>query len=177
MMMGDDTWVQLFPHHFNKSYPYPSFNVKDLHTVCHFNMLLYFHFYVVFIFLIFVIDTINCGEIIMLQVDNGCIDHLFPSLYQEDWDVLIAHFLGVVRYWCLISANFYICVFGANKLVLQMDVTITFWYIISPFRYSTTIYHYVFILQLGDQTEFGINLCLHACFSGTKIIIIMFVNL
>ena len=30
------------------------------------------------------------------QVDNGCIDHLLPSLYQEDWDVLIAHFLGVV---------------------------------------------------------------------------------
>lgn len=60
LMMGDDTWLQLFPHHFEKSYPFPSFNVKDLHTV-----------------------------------DNGCIDHLFPSLYQEDWDVLIAHFLGV----------------------------------------------------------------------------------
>eukprot|EP00257_Ricinus_communis_P021963 XP_015581561.1 GPI ethanolamine phosphate transferase 3 isoform X1 [Ricinus communis] len=60
LMMGDDTWVQLFPHHFNKSYPYPSFNVKDLHTV-----------------------------------DNGCIEHLFPSLYQDDWHVLIAHFLGV----------------------------------------------------------------------------------
>ncbi|CAK7356607.1 unnamed protein product [Dovyalis caffra] len=60
MMMGDDTWTQLFPDHFNKSYPYPSFNVKDLHTV-----------------------------------DNGCIEHLFPALYQEDWDVLIAHFLGV----------------------------------------------------------------------------------
>ncbi|KAH9726369.1 GPI ethanolamine phosphate transferase 3 [Citrus sinensis] len=60
VMMGDDTWVQLFPHHFKKSYPYPSFNVKDLHTV-----------------------------------DNGCIEHLLPSLYEEDWDVLIAHFLGV----------------------------------------------------------------------------------
>ncbi|XP_050208690.1 uncharacterized protein LOC126659389 isoform X2 [Mercurialis annua] len=60
LMMGDDTWVQLFPHHFNKSFPYPSFNVKDLHTV-----------------------------------DNGCIDHLFPSISQDDWDVLIAHFLGV----------------------------------------------------------------------------------
>ncbi|XP_044462236.1 GPI ethanolamine phosphate transferase 3 isoform X3 [Mangifera indica] len=59
-MMGDDTWVQLFPNHFKKSYPYPSFNVKDLHTV-----------------------------------DSGCIEHLFPSLYEEDWDVLIAHFLGV----------------------------------------------------------------------------------
>uniref|UniRef100_A0A2P2LDQ4 GPI ethanolamine phosphate transferase 3 isoform X1 n=1 Tax=Rhizophora mucronata TaxID=61149 RepID=A0A2P2LDQ4_RHIMU len=60
VMMGDDTWVQLFPHHFNKSFPYPSFNVKDLDTV-----------------------------------DNGCIDHLFPSLYEGNWDVLIAHFLGV----------------------------------------------------------------------------------
>ncbi|KAB2096272.1 hypothetical protein ES319_A01G097800v1 [Gossypium barbadense] len=60
VMMGDDTWTQLFPHHFNKSYPYPSFNVKDLNTV-----------------------------------DNGCIEHLLPSLYQQDWDVLIAHFLGV----------------------------------------------------------------------------------
>lgn len=32
-MMGDDTWTQLFPHHFERSYPYPSFNVKDLDTV------------------------------------------------------------------------------------------------------------------------------------------------
>ncbi|KRY76462.1 GPI ethanolamine phosphate transferase 3, partial [Trichinella pseudospiralis] len=31
--MGDDTWMALFPNHFNKSYPYPSFDVKDLHTV------------------------------------------------------------------------------------------------------------------------------------------------
>ncbi|XP_048136810.1 GPI ethanolamine phosphate transferase 3 isoform X7 [Rhodamnia argentea] len=62
LMMGDDTWVQLFPHHFKRSYPFPSFNVKDLHTV-----------------------------------DNGCIDNLLPSLYQEDWEVLIAHFLGVVE--------------------------------------------------------------------------------
>ncbi|OWM63229.1 hypothetical protein CDL15_Pgr010629 [Punica granatum] len=29
------------------------------------------------------------------QVDNGCIDNLLPTLYEEDWDVLIAHFLGV----------------------------------------------------------------------------------
>ncbi|XP_071713897.1 uncharacterized protein [Rutidosis leptorrhynchoides] len=61
VMMGDDTWTQLFPHHFNRSYPYPSFNVKDLDTV-----------------------------------DNGCIRHLIPTLYDDDdWDVLIAHFLGV----------------------------------------------------------------------------------
>ncbi|KAL2902722.1 GPI ethanolamine phosphate transferase 3 [Bienertia sinuspersici] len=60
VMMGDDTWLQLFPHHFEKSFPYPSFNVKDLDTV-----------------------------------DNGCIEHLIPSLREGNWDVLIAHFLGV----------------------------------------------------------------------------------
>ena len=31
--MGDDTWLSLYPHHFSAAYPYPSFNVKDLHTV------------------------------------------------------------------------------------------------------------------------------------------------
>uniref|UniRef100_A0A0D9XI49 Uncharacterized protein n=1 Tax=Leersia perrieri TaxID=77586 RepID=A0A0D9XI49_9ORYZ len=60
VMMGDDTWIQLYPEHFNKSYPYPSFNVKDLDTV-----------------------------------DNGVIEHLLPSLHKNDWDILIAHFLGV----------------------------------------------------------------------------------
>ncbi|XP_042065127.1 GPI ethanolamine phosphate transferase 3-like isoform X4 [Salvia splendens] len=60
LMMGDDTWVQLFPDHFATSYPFPSFNVKDLDTV-----------------------------------DNGCIANLFPALDKGDWDVLVAHFLGV----------------------------------------------------------------------------------
>ncbi|XP_051185287.1 uncharacterized protein [Lolium perenne] len=60
VMMGDDTWTQLYPEHFNKSFPYPSFNVKDLDTV-----------------------------------DNGVMEHLLPSLHENDWDVLIAHFLGV----------------------------------------------------------------------------------
>lgn len=31
--MGDDTWESLFKGKFVKSFPYPSFNVKDLHTV------------------------------------------------------------------------------------------------------------------------------------------------
>ncbi|EGG18648.1 phosphatidylinositol glycan [Cavenderia fasciculata] len=33
IFIGDDTWVSLFPNHFYAQYPYPSFNVKDLHTV------------------------------------------------------------------------------------------------------------------------------------------------
>jgi hypothetical protein len=36
----------------------------------------------------------------MYQVDNGVIDHLLPSLHENDWDVLIAHFLGVVSCLC-----------------------------------------------------------------------------
>ena len=31
--MGDDTWEQLFKGRFRRSFPYPSFNVRDLHTV------------------------------------------------------------------------------------------------------------------------------------------------
>ncbi|GBG80965.1 hypothetical protein CBR_g31522 [Chara braunii] len=32
-MIGDDTWVQLFPDQFAATYPYPSFDVKDIHVV------------------------------------------------------------------------------------------------------------------------------------------------
>ena len=45
---------------FERYYPYPSFNVKDLHTV-----------------------------------DNGVMAHLIPEIQRTDWDVIIAHFLGV----------------------------------------------------------------------------------
>lgn len=31
--MGDDTWMQLAQQAFAEAYPYPSFNVQDLHTV------------------------------------------------------------------------------------------------------------------------------------------------
>lgn len=58
--MGDDTWENLFPQQMQKSWPFPSFNVKDLHTV-----------------------------------DNGVLSHLVPEITEGDFDVLIAHFLGV----------------------------------------------------------------------------------
>ena len=32
-MMGDDTWLEVFPDHFSASAPFPSLNVKDIHTV------------------------------------------------------------------------------------------------------------------------------------------------
>lgn len=31
--MGDDTWDMLFPGRFDRSFPFPSFNTRDLHTV------------------------------------------------------------------------------------------------------------------------------------------------
>ena len=58
--MGDDTWMGLFPSSFQKSYPYPSFDVWDIHTV-----------------------------------DNGVASHLFTEMSKTDWQVLIAHCLGV----------------------------------------------------------------------------------
>ncbi|XP_053332259.1 GPI ethanolamine phosphate transferase 3 isoform X1 [Clarias gariepinus] len=60
VFMGDDTWASLFPKKFHRSLPFPSFNVKDLHTV-----------------------------------DNGILQNIFPIMDGDDWDVLIAHFLGV----------------------------------------------------------------------------------
>eukprot|EP01132_Coremiostelium_polycephalum_P009321 gene9321-11424_t len=33
VFIGDDTWISLFPNHFDSQYPFPSFNVKDIHTV------------------------------------------------------------------------------------------------------------------------------------------------
>lgn len=33
MFAGDDTWTQIYPHAYTDMYPYPSFNVWDLHTV------------------------------------------------------------------------------------------------------------------------------------------------
>ncbi|XP_023816521.1 GPI ethanolamine phosphate transferase 3 [Oryzias latipes] len=60
VFMGDDTWESLFPKKFFRSLPFPSFNVKDLHTV-----------------------------------DNGILQHLYTTMVGDDWDVLVAHFLGV----------------------------------------------------------------------------------
>uniref|UniRef100_A0A3P8RYZ5 GPI ethanolamine phosphate transferase 3, catalytic subunit n=1 Tax=Amphiprion percula TaxID=161767 RepID=A0A3P8RYZ5_AMPPE len=60
VFMGDDTWENLFPKKFHRSLPFPSFNVKDLHTV-----------------------------------DNGILQHLYNTIIGDDWDVLVAHFLGV----------------------------------------------------------------------------------
>ncbi|KAL0965561.1 hypothetical protein UPYG_G00282970 [Umbra pygmaea] len=60
VFMGDDTWESLFPKKFHRSLPFPSFNVKDLHTV-----------------------------------DNGILQHLYNTMVGDDWDVLLAHFLGV----------------------------------------------------------------------------------
>uniref|UniRef100_A0A8D3AZK8 GPI ethanolamine phosphate transferase 3, catalytic subunit n=2 Tax=Scophthalmus maximus TaxID=52904 RepID=A0A8D3AZK8_SCOMX len=60
VFMGDDTWESLFPKKFHRSLPFPSFNVKDLHTV-----------------------------------DNGILQHLYTTMMGGDWDVLVAHFLGV----------------------------------------------------------------------------------
>ncbi|XP_030006067.1 GPI ethanolamine phosphate transferase 3 [Sphaeramia orbicularis] len=60
VFMGDDTWENLFPKKFYRSLPFPSFNVKDLHTV-----------------------------------DNGILQHLYTTMVGDEWDVLVAHFLGV----------------------------------------------------------------------------------
>lgn len=58
--MGDDTWLQLFPRSFQRAFPFPSFDVWDIHTV-----------------------------------DRGVEQHLMPEMMKPDWNLLIAHCLGV----------------------------------------------------------------------------------
>ena len=61
VFMGDDTWMDIYGEkYFKRSYPYPSLNIMDLHTV-----------------------------------DNGIINHFLPEIRKTDWDVILAHFLGV----------------------------------------------------------------------------------
>ncbi|XP_032069468.1 GPI ethanolamine phosphate transferase 3 [Thamnophis elegans] len=60
VFMGDDTWEGLFPQAFHRAHFFPSFNVKDLHTV-----------------------------------DDGILQHLYQTVDSGEWDLLIAHFLGV----------------------------------------------------------------------------------
>ncbi|XP_066471206.1 GPI ethanolamine phosphate transferase 3 [Tiliqua scincoides] len=60
VFLGDDTWQGLFPRAFARAHFFPSFNVKDLHTV-----------------------------------DDGILRHLLPTVDGGEWDLLIAHFLGV----------------------------------------------------------------------------------
>ena len=66
VMMGDDTWAALFPSQFTISLPFDSFNTLDLHSV-----------------------------------DDGIISNLWQHYLQKDgpgkvdWDLFVAHFLGV----------------------------------------------------------------------------------
>jgi GPI ethanolamine phosphate transferase 3 subunit O len=60
-MLGDDTWISLFPNQFRHAHPFDSFNTRDIDTV-----------------------------------DDGIQKYLWDYLHRtHDWDILIAHFLGV----------------------------------------------------------------------------------
>lgn len=58
--MGDETWKSLFPKSFQRSFPFPSFDVWDIDTV-----------------------------------DRGVEGHLVSEMMKPDWNLLIAHCLGV----------------------------------------------------------------------------------
>ena len=66
--VGDDTWVDLFPTQFEESFPYPSFNTRDL-------------------------DTVDNG---CLKELPRLLNHLRRSGENEDeLEVIVSHFLGV----------------------------------------------------------------------------------
>ncbi len=82
--MGDDTWTKLFPHsHFTKSFPFPSFNVKDLHTV---DDGVIEH----------LIPEIKSMFTLLSQSHFSLIAHCsFVCKQGNGWDVIVGHFLGV----------------------------------------------------------------------------------
>eukprot|EP00041_Stephanoeca_diplocostata_P035609 m.1261266 g.1261266 ORF g.1261266 m.1261266 type:complete len:1120 (-) comp24731_c0_seq1:243-3602(-) len=67
MMVGDDTWVDLFPRAFAWSAPFPSFDVRDLNTV----------------------DNGVKQHLVPLMKDNHTTSNT------SRWDLLVGHFLGV----------------------------------------------------------------------------------
>ena len=70
IMLGDDTWESLFPNQFYKSYPFDSFNTRDLDSV-DFNILQ------------------NIWQFLSKENNNKEINE------DMNWDILITHFLGV----------------------------------------------------------------------------------
>jgi phosphatidylinositol glycan class O len=91
VMLGDDTWMKLFPSdYFTTSYPFPSFDTTDLDTVDEgIRRYLWGYF----------TDggkgkstlDINCTAVLDSDYGGGGVLNSSPV----DWDVLIAHFLGV----------------------------------------------------------------------------------
>ena len=85
IFMGDDTWTSLFPGRFIREFSFPSFNVKDLHTV-----------------------------------DNGILKNLYKETKKKDWDLIIAHFLGVDHCGHTYGPNH----LAMTEKLLQMDQVI-----------------------------------------------------
>jgi predicted AlkP superfamily pyrophosphatase or phosphodiesterase len=79
---GDDTWLALFPQTFNESHPFPSFNVKDLHTVDN------------GVFSHVLPDARLPGQPAPSRGLRGWLPPGNDSASVE-WDVLVAHMLGV----------------------------------------------------------------------------------
>lgn len=121
IFLGDDTWTGLFPTQFTVSRPFPSFDVRDLHTVDD-GVLRY------------LLPAMRCGAAGVQAVDDGTLTA--ESLFSEtracetdgseksnasDWRLLVGHFLGVDHVGHRFSSPAHPAM--ARKLA-QMDETI-----------------------------------------------------
>ena len=74
VFMGDDTWTDLFPpaKYFYRSFPFPSFNVKDL-------------------------DTVDRGVTshLLPMLERNAAKRQEHEDDADDWDVIIGHYLGI----------------------------------------------------------------------------------
>lgn len=92
VFMGDDTWESLFPKSFHRSLPFPSFNVKDLHTVD--NGILQ-HLYATSMYLLRPSLPKSLTSSTRCRLICSGRSLLVPTVAGGDWEVLVAHFLGV----------------------------------------------------------------------------------
>lgn len=117
-------------------------------------------------------------------MDNGCIEHLLPFLHQEDWDVLIAHFLGVVWFVSLICAVMntlgYFCFLDFGFFLAQDHAGHIFG--VDSVQMIEKLEQYNSILQVNPQTylwKLHIESILYwtFCFDGFLILVHLLIGL
>lgn len=79
VFMGDSTWTELFPKRFKRKYSYPSFNIYDLDSVDNGEYQSS--------------SNIKAGSDVFSVLE--ILKHFPNEIKKNDWDLLIAHFLGV----------------------------------------------------------------------------------
>ena len=95
ILAGDDTWLKLFPDYFSEAYPFESFNTRDLDTVDEGIMSILKPILNSSVRSNEFSDDSKGKENVFCDKNEEGPDSCTISGAGKDWDVFIAHFLGV----------------------------------------------------------------------------------